>query len=92
VRTPRRIPIAKRGVAKADDNLPPLGYDDDMDNSLPSRVGRLEGLMQGVLQRLDALERRMERIEDKIDRQFIYMIGGLAVILGVMAKGFGWLN
>ena len=46
--------------------------------------------------RLQSLDDRLGRIDDKIDRNFLVTWGGIILLAlglaGLMAKGFGWLS
>lgn len=51
---------------------------------------------QSVENRLGALDQRIEALRSDMNRDFRWtwggMIAGLILLLGVLAKGFGWLS
>ena len=51
-------------------STPTIDHDRDHDLDLASRVGRLEGLVEQIALRLDALERRMDGLERRMEAGF----------------------
>jgi hypothetical protein len=57
--------------------------------------GGMDAWQTSVENRLSSLDGRIQRLDEKIDRNFIITWGGLIALglglAGLMAKGFGWL-
>jgi hypothetical protein len=57
--------------------------------------GGMDAWQTSVENRLTSLDGRIQRLDEKIDRNFIITWGGLIALglglAGLMAKGFGWL-
>lgn len=57
--------------------------------------GGMDAWQTSVENRLQSLDGRLGRLDDKIDRNFIITWGGLIALAlglaGLIAKGFGWL-
>jgi len=54
-------------------------------------IGKLEGAIAGLDKRISLVEGDLRKAVEKIDRNFLFMLAGFASVLGVLAKGFGWL-
>ncbi|MCY4623515.1 MAG: hypothetical protein OXC99_00685 [Chloroflexi bacterium] len=62
---------------------------------LALRVGRLEGLMEAVIEqqrglsdRMDRLEARIDRLSERIDRMTLAVMGGAVVLAAAIIGGF----
>ena len=40
---------------------------------------------------LDRIELRLDKIEQKVDHKFYWLIGAMVSLAGVMARGFHWI-
>lgn len=64
-------------------------------NDHEGRIVRLEVIIENINNTLIHITNRLERLEDKIDSNFKWLLGlymgGFTALLGVMAHGFHWL-
>lgn len=67
------------------------------------RFARIETRLEGIDKRVDLIEQDLRGLSSKVDRHFIFLLSAIAgsfifqlgffgVLLGVLAKGFGWLK
>jgi hypothetical protein len=67
-----------------------LGHSSGSDHT-----GSMDAWQTSVENRLSSLDGRIQRLDEKIDRNFVITWGGLIALglglAGLMAKGFGWL-
>lgn len=70
---------------------------------IESKLSNIEARLDGTDKRIDLIEQDLRGLSSKVDRHFIFLLSAIAgsfifqlgffgVLLGVMAKGFGWLK
>ncbi len=58
---------------------------------LEARVARLESHVEHIDSQITDIKTDIREIRSSIDTKFYWVIAGFAALLGVLAKGFGWL-
>jgi len=91
----KELIAAKASARKAINNFLEISRELGDNEYMDGRIGKLEGQMEGVINRLNRIEEDIREITKKVDKQFIFMIAGFISTIGflflVMAKGFGWI-
>ncbi len=60
----------------------------EQSQELALRIGRLEGLMEMLIEQQRTLSARLSRLEDKVDRLLYTVIGGgIAIIAAIIGVG-----
>ena len=91
---PLTIEIGEMLSAKlVDEDTPPSYSDgDDGGSGMEARIVRLETIIEQTDKRLANIESDARETRKELRVMFYFQIASLATILGVVAKGFGWLK
>ena len=84
--------VAKQGRQQEDDMQTAQKSSGDGGNNMEARLVRLETIIEQTDKRLTNIETDARETRKEIRTLFYFQIASLATLVGVMAKGFGWLK
>ena len=91
-KTPSLPEETKRGIMASMSEHQPFEYS----IHLEGRLARLEAQSDYVVAQLNDFKKELKDFKkesnSKVDRNFFWTLGMFIALLGVMAKGFGWIG
>lgn len=84
--------VAKQSRQQEEDMQTAKKSSGDGGNNMETRLVRLETIIEQTDKRLGNIETDARETRKEIRTLFYFQIASFATLIGVMAKGFGWLK